>query len=497
MNILVTGGAGFIGSHLCDALIAEGHRVWCLDNFMSGRKANIAHLLGKKSFYVVKHDVRRKFPWRGALDRIYHLACPASPVYYQFDPVETLETAVLGTREALRLAEKTGARLLLTSTSEYYGDPVEHPQKETYCGNVDALGPKACYEEGKRAGETLTKDYREQRGVDARIIRFFNVYGPRMLFHDGRVVSNFVRQALLGDALTVHGEGTQTRSFLYIDDAVRALTALMEREADDALGPFNIGNPDERTILELAERIIALSSSHSEIVHIPNSELPGRMGDCRRRCPDISRLKATLPDWRHDTPLDEGLKRTIDDFKSRLEEKSRIAVIIPSFLPLEGPAERLVLEMASRMRDWSFDVITARTNGDVSSFEERGDLRIHRIGFGLPFDKYLLPILGAWKVFRLDKEKSVRILWAIPASYGALAARIAGLLRLRRFPTLYSKFRPSERASKGWRLWIRHRLDEMPDRVHEIGAESQEDSDETAQILRTAFNELEIIGTKL
>lgn len=495
MKILVTGGAGFIGSHLCDALIREGHSVWCLDNFMSGRKKNIAHLIGKRSFHVIKHDVRRAFPWSGSLDRIYHLACPASPVYYQFDPIETLETAVFGTREALRLAEKTGARMLLTSTSEYYGDPLEHPQKETYNGNVDALGPKACYEEGKRAGETLTKDYHEVRGVDARIIRFFNVYGPNMLFHDGRVVSNFVRQALLDEPITVHGDGTQTRSFLYIDDAIEALIALMEREGDDVFGPVNIGNPDERTILELAERIVAISHSSSKIAHISDADLPERKGDSRRRCPDISRLKEMLPEWRHDTPLDEGLKKTIADFRGRLDDKSRVAIIIPSFLPKKGPAEELVLDAASHLRDWSFDVITPLVDSSLPREEKREGVHIHRVGFGTSFDKYLLPLFGALKVLELNRKQGVGVLWAIPASYGALAARLAGMMRLRRFPVLYSKYSPSERASRGWRLWMHDRLDNLPDRVHEAGTSN--DAEATAQLLRSLFNELEILGTKL
>src|SRR3989338_3131216 len=223
MRILVTGGAGFIGSHLCDYLIQKGHEVTCLDSFFSGKKENIGSLLSNPRFKLIAHDVRRPLQWKGGLDRIYHLACPASPVQYQFDPVLTLETSVFGTQHMLRLARATGARLLFASTSEVYGDPLEHPQTEAYFGNVDPLGKRACYDEGKRAAETLCKDYREGFGVDVRIVRLFNIYGPRMMFNDGRVLSNFILQSLLGEPITVHGEGVQTRSFLYVSDLLPAL----------------------------------------------------------------------------------------------------------------------------------------------------------------------------------------------------------------------------------------------------------------------------------
>ncbi|MEK7623733.1 MAG: NAD-dependent epimerase/dehydratase family protein [Patescibacteria group bacterium] len=244
MRILVTGGAGFVGSHLIDYLIEKGHDVVCVDSFFSGKKENIAHHLSNPRFHLIAHDIRRplKYPYK-TLDRIYHLACPASPMQYQFDPVLTFETSIHGTQHMLNLARKTGARLLFTSTSEVYGDPLEHPQKESYFGNVDPLGKRACYDEGKRAAEALCKDYHEQYGVDARIVRLFNVYGPRMMFNDGRVLSNFILQALLNEDITVFRNGEQTRSFLYIDDLGPALAKRMEIESDD-WRPVNLGNPD-------------------------------------------------------------------------------------------------------------------------------------------------------------------------------------------------------------------------------------------------------------
>ena len=276
-KILVTGGAGFIGSHLTDKLIAEGHEVICLDNFFSGERKNIAHHLDNPEFRLIKHDVSLPYDYAfDHLERIYNLACPGSPVHYQFDPVKTLNTSVAGIQNMLALARQTGARLLQASTSEIYGDPTEHPQQESYWGNVNTMGERACYDEGKRAAETLCKDYHLQYGVDVRIARIFNVYGPRMLFNDGRVISNFILQALLGDELTVHGNGEQTRSFCYIDDFIKALTGLMEAETD--YHPCNIGNPDERSMNNLAELVKTMTLSKSMIVHLPYQKMPGWWG---------------------------------------------------------------------------------------------------------------------------------------------------------------------------------------------------------------------------
>lgn len=312
-RILVTGGAGFIGSHLCARLIERGHEVVCLDNFFTGRRSNVDSLADNRSFELVRHDITQ--PILLEVDRIYHLACPASPVHYQFNPVKTIKTSVLGTTNMLGLAKRTKARILLASTSEVYGDPTQHPQVESYWGNVNPIGLRSCYDEGKRVAETLTMDYHRQNKVDVRIVRIFNTYGPRMLFNDGRVVSNFIVQALKNEPITIYGEGSQTRSFCFVDDLVRGLLAMME--TDDFTGPVNLGNPNEITVLELAKRIVQLTGSRSEIVYRP---LP--QDDPVRRQPDITLAKTKLA-WSPTVDLETGLKITIADFRSRLEAEQR------------------------------------------------------------------------------------------------------------------------------------------------------------------------------
>ncbi|WP_026101031.1 UDP-glucuronic acid decarboxylase family protein [Synechococcus sp. PCC 7336] len=307
-RILVTGGAGFIGSHLIDRLMAEGHEVICLDNFFTGRKHNLVHWLDNHNFELVRHDITE--PIRLEVDRIYHLACPASPVHYQYNPVKTIKTNVMGTLNMLGLAKRVKARFLLASTSEVYGDPEVHPQPETYRGNVNTIGIRSCYDEGKRVAETLAFDYHRQNNVDIRVARIFNTYGPRMLENDGRVVSNFAVQALRGIPLTVYGDGSQTRSFCFVSDLVDGLMKLME---GDCLGPVNLGNPDEYTILELAQKIQAMVNPEAAIQFKP---LP--QDDPRRRQPDISLAKARLG-WSPTVPLAEGLKRTVEDFQQRIE----------------------------------------------------------------------------------------------------------------------------------------------------------------------------------
>jgi UDP-glucuronate decarboxylase len=304
-RILVTGGAGFIGSHLCAALLDQGHEVLCVDNYYTGRRANIEPFLANQRFEALRHDVT--FPLYVEIDEIYNLACPASPVHYQFDPVQTLKTSIHGAINMLGLAKRTRAKILQASTSEVYGDPEIHPQREDYWGNVNPLGLRACYDEGKRAAETLFSDYRRQHGTRVKIARIFNTYGPRMHPNDGRVVSTFIVQALAGEPITVFGDGSQTRSFCYVDDLVEALIRLME-SADDFVGPVNLGNPNEFTIAELAERVIAMTGSKSEIVRKP---LPA--DDPRRRKPDIALAERVLG-WRPTTELDEGLPRTIEYF---------------------------------------------------------------------------------------------------------------------------------------------------------------------------------------
>jgi UDP-glucuronate decarboxylase len=309
-RIIVTGGAGFIGSHLCEKLIAAGHEVLCVDNFFTGRRQNIVALLKNPYFELVRHDVT--FPLYVETDEIYNLACPASPVHYQFDPVQTTKTSVHGAINMLGLAKRTKAKIFQASTSEVYGDPAVHPQVESYWGNVNPIGIRACYDEGKRCAETLFFDYHRQHKLRIKVARIFNTYGPRMLPNDGRVVSNFIVQALKGEPITIYGKGGQTRSFCFVTDLVEAFVRLMET-GDDITGPMNLGNPVESTILELAEKIIALSKSKSTIVYKP---LP--QDDPVRRKPDISFAKSALS-WEPKVPLEEGLLQTIAYFKSALD----------------------------------------------------------------------------------------------------------------------------------------------------------------------------------
>ena len=306
-TILVTGGAGFIGSHLCEKLINQGNRVICLDNFFTGSKKNIKHFLKNKDFELIRGDVTRPIRIKEKIDEIYNLACPASPVHYQEDPVETVRTNVLGAINVLDLARKTKARIFQASTSEIYGDPLEHPQKETYWGNVNCLSPRACYDEGKRCAETLFMDYHREYGVDIRIMRIHNTYGPKMALDDGRVVSNFIVQALENKPLTVYGRGQQTRSFMYIDDLVEAMVKLMNKR--NFIGPVNIGNPQEMKVIDLAKKIINLTNSRSQIVY---NSLP--QDDPQRRRPDIGLAKKVL-NWQPQIDLDSGLNQTIEYFR--------------------------------------------------------------------------------------------------------------------------------------------------------------------------------------
>ena len=308
MRILVTGGAGFIGSHLCERLIAEGQEVICLDNFFTGRRENIFHLLDHRSFELLRHDVIE--PVLLEVDQIYNLACPASPIHYQYNPVKTVKTSVMGMINMLGLAKRVRARILQASTSEVYGDPLVHPQQEEYWGNVNPIGLRSCYDEGKRIAETLMMDYHRQNRVDTRIARIFNTYGPRMLENDGRVVSNFIVQALRGEPLTLYGAGDQTRSFCYADDLVEALIRLMN--ADDLHDPVNLGNPGEFTIKELAEEVVRICDSKSGVTYLP---LP--QDDPRQRKPDITRAQ-TLLGWTPKIPLREGLEKTVAYFRQKL-----------------------------------------------------------------------------------------------------------------------------------------------------------------------------------
>jgi UDP-glucuronate decarboxylase len=316
-RVLVTGGAGFLGSHLCERLIAQGHNVLCVDNYFTGSKENLAHLLDDPSFEAMRHDVTH--PLYVEVDEIYNLACPASPVHYQFDPVQTMKTSVMGAINMLGLAKRVKAKILQASTSEVYGDPIVHPQQESYRGNVNPIGPRACYDEGKRAAETLFFDYHRQHNLRIRVVRIFNTYGPRMHPNDGRVVSNFIVQALKGEPITLYGDGSQTRAFCYVDDLVEGFLRMMDAP-DDITGPMNLGNPVEMSVAELAELVIDLTGSRSRIVHRP---LP--VDDPIQRCPDISQANALLG-WKPRTALRQGLQRTIGYFDRLIGERDDVAL---------------------------------------------------------------------------------------------------------------------------------------------------------------------------
>lgn len=309
-SALVTGGAGFLGSHLCDRLLSEDYDVICMDNFFTGQKQNIAHLIGNPYFELVRHDVTH--PYFCEVDEIYNLACPASPVHYQFDPVQTTKTSVHGAINMLGLAKRTHARIMQASTSEVYGDPEVHPQTESYWGKVNPIGIRSCYDEGKRCAETLFFDYFRQNNVDIKVVRIFNTYGPRMHPHDGRVVSNFIVQALQGQDITIYGDGSQTRSFCYRDDLIEGFRRMMQTEKGFT-GPVNIGNPGEFTMLELAEKVIQLTGSDSKLVF---QDLP--QDDPKQRKPDISLAQEKLGGWAPAVQLEEGLQRTIEYFRTQV-----------------------------------------------------------------------------------------------------------------------------------------------------------------------------------
>lgn len=310
MRILVTGGAGFLGSHLCERLLKDGHEVICMDNLFTGRKQNVHHLMDNRAFEFVRHDIID--PFKAEVDQIYNLACPASPVHYQFNPIKTVKTSVVGAINCLGLGKRVKARVFQASTSEVYGDPEVHPQVEEYRGNVNPIGPRACYDEGKRCAETLFFDYHRENKVDIRVVRIFNTYGPRMLPNDGRVVSNFIVQALRGKDITIYGRGDQTRSFCYVDDLIEGFVRFMEQT--EFVGPMNLGNPVEFTILELARKVIELTESKSEICFEP---LP--RDDPTRRKPDITLARRYLNNWEPNFSLEVGLKKTIAYFEKHAD----------------------------------------------------------------------------------------------------------------------------------------------------------------------------------
>ncbi len=416
MRILITGGAGFIGSHLCGRFLREGHEVICVDSFFSGKKENVQEYLNNPKFTLIKHDIRYPFKVPGqTLDRIYNLACPASPTQYQFDPILTIETAIIGTQNMLKLARKTGARMLQASTSEVYGDPLEHPQKESYWGNVDPLGKRACYDEGKRAGEALCKDYALEYGVDVRIIRIFNTYGPRMMFSDGRVLSNFIVQALLGENITVHGDGTQTRSFCYVDDLIEGMIRRLEHPNPDWM-PVNLGNPDERTIGDLAKMVKEKIDSDSEIIFQPISQIPNREGDPKQRCPNIERAKKVLA-WQPEVDFAAGLAATIADFKKRLTNKPRLLVFLGADQKQVDLKHKLLQVVTESCPGWDFDVIT--NESDISSFE---NVTVHKVS-GSPGSLWFV-LAAAKKAKKLQKKHLYQVAWVLATGKAHFAAAL-------------------------------------------------------------------------
>jgi UDP-glucuronate decarboxylase len=431
-TILITGGAGFIGAHLCERLINDGNKVICVDSFFSGKKENIAHLLNNDDFTLIKHNII--YPLKQSFDKIdeiYNLACPASPVQYQFDPVLTLRTSVDGIRNMLDLARKYSAKVLHASTSEVYGDPLEHPQKEEYFGNVDPLGKRSCYDEGKRSAESLCKDYNLQYGVDVKIVRLFNIYGPKMMFNDGRVMSNFILQALLGEDITIHGSGGQSRSFMYITDLIDGFLKFMDAPQEKVgIGPINLGNPDERTIKSLAEDIKKSIGGESKIVCMDYETIPERLGDPQQRCADIGRAKKLL-DWEPKVNFNEGVRKTVQDFKDRLDNKSKIIIFAPTYLPFDGPAEKAIKKLTNRLKAYDFDIITSKIKSDLPDKEKIGRVNVYRIGSGSKTDKYLLPFIAPFKAMKLNSKNNYEAAWGIMASYGSLAAVIFSLFSKR------------------------------------------------------------------
>ncbi len=413
-TILITGGAGFIGSHLIEKYLKEGHKIICVDNLQTTiTPKNIEAFFGNKNFRFIKQDIVKPLQIKEHLDWIFNLACPGSYTIYQYDPVQTVKTNTIGMINILELAKKNGARILQTSTSEIYGDPLESPQRETYKGNVNSLGPRACYDEGKRVAETLCMDYHREYGVDVKIVRIFNSYGPNMDPNDGRAITNFVMNALTGKNLRVYGDGSYTRSFQYIDDLVAGIDAMMKK--DNFTGPVNLGNPGEVSMKELAEKVIGATQSRSIITYEKNAT-----DDPKRRCPDISLAKKELG-WEPRVPLEKGLKKTIEYFRTVEAPESNVLVFATTYYPHLGPAETPLFELTKQMPETKFFIITTLSDKELPRFEQIDNNYIYRIGFGTRIDKYLLPVLGVAKARSLAKKHPFRFVWSIMTSYAGLA----------------------------------------------------------------------------
>jgi len=420
-TILIAGGAGFIGSHLVAKYLAEGHHVIVVDNLQTTWKPkNIERFFADPNFRFIRQDINEPIRLREPVDWIFNCACAGSYTSYQFNPVHTVKTNTIGMINLLELAKKNGARILQTSTSEIYGDPLETPQKETYHGNVNPLGPRGCYDEGKRVAETLCMDYHREFGVDVKIVRIFNTYGPNMDPNDGRAVTNFIRNALSGKDLVVYGDGSQTRSFQYIDDLVAGLNAMMRKEG--FVGPVNLGNPGEVTMRALAEMIIALTKSKAKIVHAEEAT-----DDPKRRSPDIALAKRELG-WAPKVTLEEGLKKTIEYFLKTEWPEKKVLVFATTYYPDLGPAEEALFELSKLMPDTEFHVVTTKFRIGVPEIEEVGTDTVYRVGVGSWLDKFLLPFLGLLKAQQLKDKHQYRFVWSIMGSYSGMAALLFKLM---------------------------------------------------------------------
>jgi UDP-glucuronate decarboxylase len=420
-NILIAGGAGFIGSHLVEKYLAQGHRVIVIDNLQTTWKPkNIERFFSHPNFRFIKKDITEKFAIPERIDWIFNCACAGSYTSYQFNPVHTVKTNTVGMINLLELARAHNARILQTSTSEIYGDPLEFPQNEEYRGNTNTLGPRACYDEGKRVAETLCMDYHREFGTDVRIVRIFNTYGPNMDVNDGRAVTNFVMNALQNKDIEIYGDGSNTRSFQYIDDLLRGLDLMMETEG--ITGPINLGNPGEITMKALAEKVVAHTKSTSKIIYVT-----GATDDPRRRCPDISRAKEVLH-WEPCVSLDSGLEKTIAYFRTVSSPEKKVLVFATTYYPDMGPAEEALFELSKQMPDTEFHIVTTRFKNGRAITEEVGTDVVHRVGVGRTFDKYLLPILGTIKAHKLNKENNYRFVWSVMGSYSGFAALLFRLM---------------------------------------------------------------------
>ncbi len=421
-TILITGAAGFIGSHLVEKYLAEGHRVIGIDNLQTTVDTkNIRAFLSHPKFAFYRHDIIKPIKIGEPVDWIFNLACAGSYTSYQWNPVHTMQTNTVGMINMLELALQKGARILQSSTSEIYGDPLEVPQKETYRGNVNSLGPRACYDEGKRSAETLCMDYHREYGVDVKIIRIFNTYGPNMDPNDGRAVTNFILWALDNRDMTIYGDGSNTRSFQYIDDLVDGIDRMMKKNG--FMGPVNLGNPGEITMKELAEKVILLTGSKSKIVYDREAT-----DDPKRRCPDVALAKKKL-DWEPKVAVDEGLRRTIEYFKAVDRPQRKVLVFATTYTPHCGPAEEALHGLTQEMPETEFHVVTSRFARGVSKVETIGNVTIHRVGFGTVLDKYLLPVAGLRKGIVLTRTHNYVFVWSVMASYAGLAGRMYKLIR--------------------------------------------------------------------